>query len=246
MNAYLILIPFLAVCLVNHGNFVQIVQGTSLQDNSVKLIPFENNNLGIKTQYPENWTKHESSDSIRFLSPQQNALDNHTEQLKISSYVPGSVPFFQSKNTSLRLLVNNTISYLSQTKEGFELLNSQPVTANGKSGHMLEYMYASAAGPTKSLALFIPYNGKVYFVSYFADPVKYPTLLPVILNIINSTEVGIFNTEIDGDSESKSSDNGNRGNSNDGDDNGNGKDIKDDKGKDSKDDQGPIDEEIIE
>ena len=218
----------------NQGNIVQNVQSTSVQNNTANLIPYENNALGIKTQYPENWSKHESKDSIRFLSPPESALDNHTEQLKISSYAPGSVPFFQSKKTSLPLLTNNTIDYLSKNKKDFELLNSQAAIANGKSGHMLEYLYTSEAGTTKSLALFIPYSGKVFFISYFADPDRYPKLLPLITNVINSTDFGNFGH----DDNKKSNDDGNSENTH-------VKKTSDDKkSSDSKDDQGPIDEEI--
>ena len=231
------------MCLLYQDNFAQSVQGSSFQDNTLKLVPYENSTLGIKTQYPETWIKHQSNNSVRFLSPQESALDNHTEQLKMSTYVPGSVPFFQSKETSLPLLAGNTISYLSQAKKDFKLLNSQPATVNGKSGHMIEYLYTSAAGQTKSLGFVIPYSGKVYFISYFAEPVKYPTLLPVILNIINSTDVGISNTGVSsGDSEGSNSNNVDNGKSND--DNNDGKNGKSNNDNNN-DDQGDVCEENI-
>ena len=243
LKLWLIIIPFLFMYIVSQGNHLQIVQGVDPQENTIKLKPYENTGLGIKTQYPANWTIHESKDSVRFLSHPENALDNHTEQIKISSYAPGSVPFFQSEKTSLPDLANNTINYLSQSKKGFELLNSELANANGKSGHLLEYFYTSAAGQTESLGVVIPYNGKVYFVSYFADPEKYPALLPVVLNIINSTDIGVFNT----DNNKKSNDDTNSGNSNDDNDKeSNDKDSDDDNDKDSDDDKdGPIDEAEI-
>ena len=188
------ILVFLSLCLFNQGNFVRIIEGGGLQDNTVKMIPYENHILGINTQYPENWTKHEDSDNVRFFAPQQNTSDNDTEQLKIASFVPGSISFFQSEKTSLPILANNTISYLNQTKKDFDLLNTHPATTNGMRAHILEYMYTSAIGPTKSLGLLIPNGGNLYFISYFADPAKYSTLLPLISNMINSTEVGIFDS----------------------------------------------------
>ncbi len=202
----------MSVCLFNQGNFVRIIEGASFQDNAVKMIPYKNHILGVNTQYPENWTKHEGNDNVRFISPQQNASDNHTEQLKIASFAPGSISFFQSKKTSLPILANNTISYLNQTKKDFDLLNSHPGTANGKKAHILEYVYTSPLGATKSLGILIPNGGNIYFISYFADPTKYSKLLPVISNMINSTEVGIFDSGTSSSS-SSSSENSNDGSS---------------------------------
>jgi hypothetical protein len=103
---------------------------SAADNNSVaSLLVYENSRLGIKMEYPFDWKKEESDDSVSFYPPGID-LDKDSEEF--------SIFVFPSENKTLSEAVNEIIKFNAKDISDFELIKSNPVSLKGNQAHKLE------------------------------------------------------------------------------------------------------------
>jgi PsbP-like protein len=156
---------------------------------------YRNSLLGIKIQYPSNWSKIEypynasgNNTIVAFFSPLRVASAMGNVSGVSGNFVPYIDIFeFASKNLSLSQMVKGALNNL----ENFNLSQSRPITLKGDiSGQMLVYTIAIGGDELISkLQIWTMNNGKVYVITFNSQEGLYSKLLPAVTEMVNSFEI---------------------------------------------------------
>jgi hypothetical protein len=149
---------------------------------------YENLLLGIKMQYPSNWTVSSSAlrdytDVVAFYSPLQNLSDALPAQLVLSMVR-------YSQNISLDEYTNLSLSALNQSQQ-FIVNESNPFTLANNPAHKIIF---SAISPTDQgnfnvMQIWTSIGNKLYILSYNAEASKFSKNLPTIEQMLQSVEI---------------------------------------------------------
>ena len=149
---------------------------------------YENPHLGIKMQYPSNWTMSASAlqsynDVIAFYSPLQNLSDVLPAQLVLSV-------IRYSQNISLDEYTNRTISALNQS-QNFIVNESNPFTLAKNPAHQIIFSAISPSAPFNFniMQVWTIIGDKLYILSYNAEASKFSRNLPIIQQMLQSLEI---------------------------------------------------------
>jgi hypothetical protein len=156
---------------------------------------YRNSLLGIKIQYPSNWSKIEypynasgNNTIVAFFSPLRAASAMGNISGVSGNFVPYMDIFeFASKNLSLSQMVKGALNNL----ENFNLSQSKPITLKGDiPGQMLVYTIAIGGDELISkLQIWTMNNGKVYVITFNSQEGLYSKLLPAVTEMVNSFEI---------------------------------------------------------
>ncbi|HKG89844.1 MAG TPA: PsbP-related protein [Nitrososphaeraceae archaeon] len=152
------------------------------------FLTYENLLLGIKMQYPSNWTVSSSAlrdydDVVAFYSPLQNLSDTYPAQLVLSMVR-------YSQNISLDEYTNHSLSALDQSQQ-FIVNESNPFTLANNPAHKIIF---SAISPTDQvnfsvMQIWTSIGDKLYILSYDAEASKFSKNLPTIEQMLQSVEI---------------------------------------------------------
>ena len=152
------------------------------------FLTYENLLLGIKMQYPSNWTVSSSalrdySDVVAFYSPLQNLSDALPAQLVLSMVR-------YSQNISLDEYTNLSLSALNQSQQ-FIVNESNPFTLANNPAHRIIF---SAISPTEQvnfnvMQIWTSIGNKLFILSYNAEAPKFSKNLPIIEQMLQSVEI---------------------------------------------------------
>jgi PsbP-like protein len=152
------------------------------------FLTYENLLLGIKMQYPSNWTVSSSAlrdydDVVAFYSPLQNLSDTYPAQLVLSMVR-------YSQNISLDEYTNHSLSALDQSQQ-FIVNESNPFTLANNPAHKIIF---SAISPTDQVnfsvtQIWTSIGDKLYILSYDAEASKFSKNLPTIEQMLQSVEI---------------------------------------------------------
>ncbi|HET6799910.1 MAG TPA: PsbP-related protein [Nitrososphaeraceae archaeon] len=152
------------------------------------FLTYENLLLGIKMQYPSNWTVSSSalrdySDVVAFYSPLQNLSDALPAQLVLSMVR-------YSQNISLDEYTNLSLSALNQSQQ-FIVNESNPFTLANNPAHRIIF---SAISPTDQvnfnvMQIWTSIGNKLFILSYNAEAPKFSKNLPIIEQMLQSVEI---------------------------------------------------------
>jgi hypothetical protein len=152
------------------------------------FLTYENLLLGIKMQYPSNWTVSSSAlrdytDVVAFYSPLQNLSDALPAQLVLSMVR-------YSQNISLDVYTNLSLSALNQSQQ-FIVNESNPFTLANNPAHKIIF---SAISPTDQgnfnvMQIWTSIGNKLYILSYNAEASKFSKNLPTIEQMLQSVEI---------------------------------------------------------
>jgi hypothetical protein len=152
------------------------------------FLTYENLLLGIKMQYPSNWTVSSSAlrdytDVVAFYSPLQNLSDALPAQLVLSMVR-------YSQNISLDEYTNLSLSALNQSQQ-FIVNESNPFTLANNPAHKIIF---SAISPTDQgnfnvMQIWTSIGNKLYILSYNAEASKFSKNLPTIEQMLQSVEI---------------------------------------------------------
>lgn len=152
------------------------------------FLTYENLLLGIKMQYPSNWTVSSSalrdySDVVAFYSPLQNLSDALPAQLVLSMVR-------YSQNISLDEYTNLSLSALNQSQQ-FIVNESNPFTLANNPAHKIIF---SAISPTEQInfnvmQIWTSIGNKLFILSYNAEAPKFSKNLPIIEQMLQSVEI---------------------------------------------------------
>ena len=152
------------------------------------FLTYENLLVGIKMQYPSNWTVSSSAlrdytDVVAFYSPLQNLSDALPAQLVLSMVR-------YSQNISLDEYTNLSLSALNQSQR-FIVNESNPFTLANNPAHKIIF---SAISPTDQgnfnvMQIWTSIGNKLYILSYNAEASKFSKNLPTIEQMLQSVEI---------------------------------------------------------
>jgi eukaryotic-like serine/threonine-protein kinase len=152
------------------------------------FLTYENPLVGIKMQYPSNWTVsgtalRDYNDVVAFYSPLQNLSDALPAQLVLSMVR-------YSQNISLDEYTNLSLSALNQSQQ-FIVNESNPFTLANNPAHKIIF---SAISPTDQvnfnvMQIWTSIGDKLYILSYNAEAPKFSKNLPIIEQMLQSVEI---------------------------------------------------------
>jgi hypothetical protein len=152
------------------------------------FLTYENLLLGIKMQYPSNWTVSSSAlrdynDVVAFYSPLQNLSDTLPAQLVLSMVR-------YSQNISLDEYTNLSLSALNRSQQ-FIVNESNPFTLANNPAYKIIF---SAISPTDQvnfnvMQIWTSIGDKLYILSYNAEASKFSKNLPTIEQMLQSVEI---------------------------------------------------------
>ena len=152
------------------------------------FLTYENPLVGIKMQYPSNWTVSDTAlrdynDVVAFYSPLQNLSDALPAQLVLSMVR-------YSQNVSLDEYTNLSLSALNQSQQ-FIVNESNPFTLANNPAHKIIF---SAISPTEQInfnvmQIWTSIGNKLYILSYNAEASKFSTHLNTIQQMLDSVKI---------------------------------------------------------
>lgn len=180
----------------NENNQTQEQEIPAAVSNSSSFLTFDNPILGIKLQYPNDWTVRQyeynpdaNNTVAGFYSPSKTA----SELGNLSGhFVPYSDIFiFESKNMTLDKIIEGKIKRL-QNDTHFTILDSKPITLKG--GHpAYVIVYRTVAGGDelfRKIQTYTIYGNKVFLISFTSQDASFSSYLPTVQKMISSFEVG--------------------------------------------------------
>jgi hypothetical protein len=145
------------------------------------FLTYENNStLGVKIQYPSNWKRVEYGNmAVVFFSPSERNSDRFLESF--------SIRVTPSNNKSISELAHQSIANYRQQYPSFQLIESKPITLKANPAYILKYQYTDQLfGKAMATDIGMTKAGKLYVLSYLAEPAKFYSYMPTIQRMIES------------------------------------------------------------
>jgi hypothetical protein len=182
----------------NNGTNYNILQNASSPVSANdRFNAYDNPILGIRMDYPSNWSVSEysynpesNSTVVGFLSPSKTGSELGNVSGVSGSFVPYlDLYVFDSKNMPLDLLFSVTKSKFFN-KTNFAIIESKPILLKGNR-QAFELVYDAIVGGDEQLRKVQAYtivDGKVYTISFTSQAALFPNYLPTVNKMIYSFE----------------------------------------------------------
>jgi hypothetical protein len=176
---------------------------TTSNNNTNNFLTYGNPTLGIRMQYPSNWSPIEygynsttNNTVVRFLSPSKTGSELGNVSGVSGNFVPYLDVFvFDSKNISLDQIVKGRISYFSNNTD-FAIHESKPFTLNNGinnknnnklPAYMLDYS-ATVGGDElfRKMQVYTMFDSKVYVITFTSQQASFINYTPIVQKMINS------------------------------------------------------------
>jgi hypothetical protein len=160
-------------------------EGVGQQGNTSLL--YKNTTLGISLDYPSNWTVESGANMVRFVhfaSPDAQ----FSQTLDVHVFAPGSVSWYQSKDTPLQDVAKGLIDTLNNNLDNFTLLGQRDgPTVDGNPSVLIAYSYNdSNIGTAYSLEAVTLGQTNAYEIDYTAKPDEFKNQLSAFVIVIQS------------------------------------------------------------
>ena len=171
-------------------------------NNTNNFLTYDNPTLGIRMQYPSNWSPIEygynsttNNTVVRFLSPSKTGSELGNVSGVSGNFVPYLDVFvFDSKNMSLDQIVKGRISYFSNNTD-FAIHESKPFALdnggnknnNKQPAYMLDYS-ATVGGDElfRKMQVYTMFDSKVYVITFTSQQASFINYTPIVQKMINS------------------------------------------------------------
>jgi serine/threonine-protein kinase len=164
---------------------------------SDKFNAYDNPTLGIRIDYPSNWSVSEhpynpaaNNTVVGFLSPSKTGSELGNVSGVSGSFVPYlDLYVFDSKKMPLDMLFNMTKSKFLNN-ENFAIIESKPILLKGNR-QAFEIVYDAIVGGDEQLRKVQAYtivDGKVYTISFTSQAALFSDYLPTVHKMIYSFE----------------------------------------------------------
>jgi hypothetical protein len=179
------------------------IRSSSSNNNSNLFLTYANDILGIKMQYPSNWSAREyeynntamtSSVVIAtFYSPSKTA----SELGNISGVSGDFVPYMDifvftvsSKEKSLGKIVNETINKFLKNSDTAINNESKPFTLKTKQpAYMLDYNATISGASFRKMQLWTIFDSKVCVVTFTSQQALFSNYMPIVKKMFSSLEI---------------------------------------------------------
>ena len=158
------------------------------QTTNNNFITYNNPNLGIKIQYPADWTKEEKDfglgKNILFLAP--GSPIKYAEKLFID--------VLDENRSSLSGIVNDEINfnkYKNDAISNYQVIELTPTVVNNIPAYKIVDTYTDPDifGNVKTMDILILKGNKLYELQFTSEPEKYDILLPTVQRMIDSFQI---------------------------------------------------------
>jgi eukaryotic-like serine/threonine-protein kinase len=171
-------------------------------NNSNLFLTYANDILGIRMQYPSNWSAREykynntmtSSVVIAtFYSPSKTASELGNISGVSDDFVPYldiSVFTVSSKEKSLEKIVNETINKFLKNPDTAINKESKPFTLKSKQpAYMLDYNTTIVGSSFRKMQLWTILDSKVCVVTFTSQQALFSNYIPIVKKMFNSFEI---------------------------------------------------------
>jgi len=172
-------------------------------NNTNNFLTYDNPTLGIRMQYPSNWSPIEygynsttNNTVVRFLSPSKTGSELGNVSGVSGNFVPYLDVFvFDSKNISLDQIVKGRINYFSNNTD-FAIHESKQYALNNGSNnknnnkqpaYMLDYS-ATVGGDEvfRKMQVYTKFDNKVFVITFTSQQASFINYTPIVQKMINS------------------------------------------------------------
>jgi hypothetical protein len=177
---------------------------SSNNNNTNNFLTYDNPTLGIRMQYPSNWSPIEygynsttNNTVVRFLSPSKTGSELGNVSGVSGNFVPYLDVFvFDSKNMSLDQIVKERIKYFSNNTD-FAIHESKQYALNNGSNnnknnnkqpaYMLDYS-ATVGGDElfRKMQVYTMFDSKVFVITFTSQQASFINYTPIVQKMINS------------------------------------------------------------
>ncbi|MGC1135831.1 MAG: hypothetical protein WA941_23605 [Nitrososphaeraceae archaeon] len=159
-----------------------------------KFLTYDNVALGIQIQYPLDWKRSETENTVTFIASPLDPSEIYPEALVSILVTP-------SEGATLNELANGAIANYREIYNDFTLVDSGPLTsvegaekggigAGGIPAHFLRYTYTdSLLGPARVLEIGMIADNKLYIVKYIATPATFSTYFLTFQKMFDSLKI---------------------------------------------------------
>jgi photosystem II reaction center protein PsbP len=167
-------------------------------NNNNNFSTYDNPTLGIRMQYPSNWSPIEygynsttNNTVARFLSPSKIGSELGNVSGVSGNFVPYLDVFvFDSKNMSLDQIVKGRINYFSNNTD-FAIHESKPFALNNGNNKQPAYMldYSATVGGDelfRKMQVYTMFDSKVYVITFTSQQASFINYTPIVQKMINS------------------------------------------------------------
>lgn len=154
---------------------------------------YENSTYGIKMQHPSEWDVREFNNSAAAPTKLVAAFVSPIGLQSVSDRVPESVVVgvenLSSRNMGLGPYTTIQLSLLSESTQGFNLIESLPTTIANNPAHQI--VYTETLGPLKlkKMQIWTVMNGMAYIIIYSAEESSYSDQLPTVQKMLDSFNI---------------------------------------------------------
>jgi eukaryotic-like serine/threonine-protein kinase len=125
--------------------------------------------------------------TVVFVSPSERNSDRFLESFSIAGT--------PSNNKSLNELANQSIASYRQKYADFQLIGSNAITLKSSPAYVLKYLYTDQLfGKAMAMDIGMTKAGKLYVLTYSAEPAKFYSYIPTIQRMIDSFQIEGLNS----------------------------------------------------
>jgi eukaryotic-like serine/threonine-protein kinase len=180
----IIILTILAIAIC--GLFLTFIW---LQTKKVSYISYENQDYGVKINYPKTWEVQTRDDFLIsgfiFISPLENSQDSFQEN--VSVFVENLV-----SDTSLNEYTTESIAEIKQFSDP-NITNAKLTNLGAYEGRSIIYQGREGNIVVKRMQIWTVSDGRAYTITYTAQPEHYEKFLPIVKRITNSFDLLLLN-----------------------------------------------------
>ena len=146
----------------------------------VTIVPYDNQEYGIRLQHPSNWEILEGHQSnvVSFTPPQRRSQDNFADNIHL-----GVVRSSMELERWVSLILQDLVG-----EDSVDVIESEPTVLAGNAAHKFVYTVDDPRGFFKYMAVWMVADDVAYAFSYVARD-RYDDFLEAVQEILNSFEI---------------------------------------------------------
>ena len=150
-----------------------------------KFLTYENSTLGIKIQYPSNWTKQTARGGIAFVVLPTGS-NNNPEQFLTKLNVTGIMGF--PPNVPLKAMADRVIDGYRHFLRNFQIESYANSTLGGDNAIKIVYRYTDPKNNSSFMATDIATvkSDRLYVIQYYAQLPTIQSYLPTLQKMVDS------------------------------------------------------------
>jgi hypothetical protein len=162
---------------------------TNATATNAKFLTYENSTLGIKIQYPSNWTKQTARGGIAFVVLVPTGGNNNSEHFLAKLNVTGIMGF--PPNVPLKAMADRVIDGYRHFLRNFQIESYANSTLGKINAIKIVYRYTDTKSNSSFMATDIATtkNDRLYVIQYYAQLPRIQSYLPTLQKMVDSFKI---------------------------------------------------------